>query len=322
MYTIAAYTHTESEVREINSLFEVPEYLNRYSMVWLDITRPTREDIDKLGEIFGFHQLALDDCLHITQRAKVDNYGDYVFLIIKAAEYTDRASTYQISMFLGKNYLVTIREADEKHLAKPIFEKIALKNQTVVKNGGDYVVYLLIDHIVDDYFPIFDRIDDEIEEIERNIVENLSKDSINDVFRLKRQVLVLRKAIFPTMEMILCIQRGDLPHISKKTLLFFSDVYDHAAEVVDLLETSRELISGAIDLYMSKTQNTINEVAKMFAMFAIILMWPTVIGALYGMNFEFPEKKWFGDYAYFFALALMAVLMTVTWIYFKIKRWV
>lgn len=322
MYRIAAYSHLDSEVREIKEISEVSEFIKKYPVVWLDVIAPTEGDIEKLGELFNFHRLALEDCLHTTQRSKVDNYGDHFFLITKVVNYNRMAEAYQLSMFVGKNYIVTVREKDDPNLINPIFEKISLKSPGIVKNGTDYLCYILLDTIVDDYLPIFDRIDDEIEYIEEEIIENTPKDSMKRIFKLKRDILILRKAIFPTMEMIARIQRADLPNMSKKTSIYFNDVYDHVVEVIDLLETSRELISGALDIHMSKTQNLINEIAKMFAMFAIILMWPTVIGAIYGMNFpETPEYHW-GVYGYVFALGLMAILMTLTWIYFKRKGWV
>jgi magnesium transporter len=324
MYQIAAYNHASSEVKGINSLFEVSEYISKYSVVWLDITAPTPKDIEDLGAIFGFHRLALEDCFHTTQRAKVDNFGDHFFAIMKAASYEKSALAYQISAFVGKNFIVTVREKDDPALLSAIFENIRLKNPSVVKNGTDYLFYLLIDKVVDDYLPIFDIIDDKIEDIESGILSEKidSGGHMQKIFNLKKEILVLRKAVFPTIEMVTCLQRGDLPNINKKTAIYFNDVYDHIVEVIDLLETSRELISGALDIHMSKTQNNINEVAKMFAVFAIILMWPSVIGAIYGMNFDLPEEQLFGKNAYFVALGLMVVMMVVSWAFFRVKKWI
>ncbi len=322
MYRIAAYSHSNSEVREAAELSEVSGFLGKYTVVWLDITSPTKEDIEKLGELFNFHRLALEDCLHTTQRAKVDNYGDHFFLIIKVVDYDVVAKAHQLSMFVGKNYIVTVREKEDPNLINPILEKISLKSPNIIKNGTEYLCYVLLDTIVDNYFPIFDRIDDDIEYIEEKTIEDTPKDSVKRIFKLKKDLLTLRKAIFPTMEMIVCIQRADLPNMSKKTSIYFNDVYDHVVEVIDLLETSRELVSGALDIHMSKTQNVINEVVKMFTMFAILLMWPTVIGAIYGMNFpDMPEYHW-GIYGYIFALGLMVTSMLLTWIYFKRKGWI
>ncbi len=322
MYRIAAYSHSDSEVKEIKELTEISEFIKKYPVAWLDITTPTEKDIEKLEELFNFHKLALEDCLHTTQRSKVDNYGDYFFLIIKAVNYDKVAEAYQLSMFVGRNYIVTIRERDDPNLINPIFEKISLKSPGIVKSGTDYLCYILLDTIVDDYFPVFDKLDDEVEDIEEEIVKHTAKESVKRIFKLKKDLLVLRKAIFPTMAMIAQIQRGDLPNISKRTSVYFNDIYDHIVEVIDLLETSRELVSGALEIHMSKMQNVINEIAKMFAMFAIILMWPTVIGAIYGMNFpDIPEYHW-GIYGYIFALVLMITLMVLTWVFFKRKGWV
>lgn len=324
MYQVAAYNHVSSEVKSITSLFEVSEYIEKYSTIWLDITSPAPKDIEDLGAIFGFHHLALEDCFHTTHRAKVDNFGDHFFAIIKAATYEKTASAYQISAFVGKNYVVTIREKDDPALLSSIFENIRLKTPSIVKNGTDYLFYLLIDKVVDDYLPIFDTIDDKIEDIEAGILGEKvdSGGHMQKIFNLKKEILVLRKAIFPTIEMVTCLQRGDLPNVNKKTSVYFNDVYDHIVEVIDLLETSRELISGALDIHMSKTQNTINEVAKMFAVFAIILMWPSVIGAIYGMNFDLPEAQLFGKNAYFVALGIMIIMMVVSWVFFRAKKWI
>jgi len=321
MYTLTAYSDTESELKEITSLLEVHEYLSRYKCVWVDMVAPNESDIIQLGEIFGFHRLALEDCLHTTQRPKIDNYGDYFFLILKAVEYNEKAESYQIAVFVGRNYVITIREREGSKAIGQIVENIAKKNQNIIRNGTDYLCYLIVDAVVDDYFPIFDRIDDEVEKIEEEIIDVPSKDAINKIVKLKRDILVLRKVLFPTMETVLCIQRGDMANMNRKTLVYFGDVYDHVVEIVDLLETSRELISGAIDMYMSRTQNIINEVAKTFAMFSIILMWPTVIGAIYGMNFpDMPEYHW-GIYGYLFSLVLMILMMGVTFLFFRMKKW-
>ncbi|MBN2014065.1 MAG: magnesium/cobalt transporter CorA [Candidatus Altiarchaeota archaeon] len=322
MYQLAAYNQTDSVVREIEDPRMVSEYLNKYPVVWLDMASPPRGDIEALGSIFGFHKLALEDCLHTTQRPKVDNYGEYFFLIIKPAEYVETVEINHMSVFVGKNYIVTVRNKEDDHLIKPLLEQIRMKTTGVMKNGTDYLCYLLVDTIVDAYLPIFDLIDDKVEEIEAEIIEGTAREVIGKIFKLKKDLLLLRKAIFPTMETVVCMQRGGLPNMEDKTIVYFSDVYDHVVEVVDLLETSRELVSGALDIHMSKTQNAINEVAKIFAMLAIILMWPSVIGAIYGMNFpDMPEYHW-GIYGYAFALSLMAVMMVVTVVYFKKRGWV
>ncbi|MBN2251981.1 MAG: magnesium/cobalt transporter CorA [Candidatus Altiarchaeota archaeon] len=321
MNRIAAYTQTESEVRELKDISEVSDILKRYDVVWLDIVFPVQDDMEKLGEVFNFHKLALEDCLHTSQRSKVDNYEDHFFLILKVADYDEKAQTYQLSMFVGRNYIVTVREKNYPDLIKPIFDKIAMNNPGITRNTTDYMCYLLIDAIVDGYFPIFDKIDDDIEDIEARIIQGDSKDSINRIFKLKKDVLLLRKAVFPTMEVVICMQRGDLPNLTKKNCVYFSDVYDHVVEVIDLLETSRELLSGAIDIHMSKTQNAVNEVAKIFAMFAIILMWPTVISGIFGMNFRIAEYESSPD-LFYVSLVATVILMIATWAYFKRKNWV
>jgi magnesium transporter len=322
MYKLAGYNHDNSEVTTVQSLDEVDAFLKKYPVVWVDVVKPSKDEVEKLGEYFKFHKLAIEDCLQTSHRPKIDNFQDYFFLTLKTVKYEDRAETYQISMFVGEHYFVTIREREDGDLVNPIMERILLKNPNIMGSGSDYLCYLLVDRIVDEFLPILDKIDDIIEDIEAAIIAHPKRELLDQIVKVKRDLLLIRKAIFPTMELTLCIQRGDYPHITKKTLVYFNDIYDHVAEVIDLLETSRELISGAIDLHMSKTQNVINEVAKTFAMLSILLMWPTVVGAIYGMNFlDMPEYKW-GIWGYVFALSLMAILMVFTWSYFKKRDWV
>lgn len=325
MYKIAAYSQNDSEVRELSSPSEVSKFLNKWPVVWLDCTSPKKEDIEVFEKIFNFHKLALEDSfLKTTQRPKVDNYTDYFFLVMRVVEYRrNDVKSYQLSMFIGKNYLVTISEKKFDFI-NSIFKRIEEKSQKILESGPDYLCYLILDIVIDDYFSILDKIDDEIEFLEREAIEKspkFAKEFINKIFILKKDLLLLRKTIFPTMEMLLCVQRGDLPNISKETNLHLNDVLDHITEIVDLLETSREMVSSALEIHFSRTQNVINEIAKILTVFACVLMFPTVIAGIYGMNFQYqPEYHW--PYGYYLALFLMLISVAGSLIYFKRKGWI
>jgi len=323
-YKIAGFTANkaviESEVKETINPEDVRGFLDKYSVTWLDCAGLTEKETDEVGRLFGFHKLCMEDCSHFPQRPKIDDYKDYFFMVIKEIEYRKEVRANQVSIFVGKNYIVTIREKPGD-LFQHIFERIAEKSPKFEDKSSDYVCYLVIDRVVDGYIPILEVIEDEIEVVEKDILGDVSKETLKKIFKLKKDLLMLRKIIIPTREMLLYFEREDLPNMNDKTRVYLRDVYDHIITATELIDTYRELTSGTIESYLSTLSNSINSVVKVLTVLASLALVPTLIASIYGMNFEFmPELHW--KYGYPFALALMLLTTVIMLTYFKRKKWI
>lgn len=319
-YKLAGFSPHESEVKKISKPEEVDEFLKKYSVTWLDCVDISEDEIEEVGKIFNFHKLTLEDCIDTTQRPKVDNYKDYFFLIIKVIDYKRSIKSHQLAMFVGNNYLVTVREKSHDFL-QPVFNKIQEESPRILENSSDYLCYVIIDTVVDDYFPVLDKIEDRIEIIEEEIIKDVSKETLQKIFKLKKDLLLLRKIIWPCREMLMYLEKEDLPNVNEKTIIYLRDVYDHIIRVTDMVETYRELTSGALDTYLSTVSNNMNEVMKVLTVVASLVLVPALIAGIYGMNFRYmPELQW--QYGYPFTLGLMLFVMIAMTIYFRKKRWI
>lgn len=319
-YKLAGFSPHESEVKEISKPEEVDEFLKKYSVTWLDCVDISEDEIEEVGKIFNFHKLTLEDCIDTTQRPKVDNYKEYFFLIIKVIDYKRSIKSHQLAMFVGNNYVVTVREKSHDFL-QSIFNKIQEKSPRILENSSDYLCYVIIDTVVDDYFPVLDKIEDRIEIIEEEIIKDVSKETLQKIFKLKKDLLLLRKIIWPCREMLMYLEKEDLPNVNETTIIYLRDVYDHIIRVTELIETYRELTSGALDTYLSTVSNNMNEVMKVLTVVASLVLVPALIAGIYGMNFRYmPELQW--QYGYPFALGLMLFVMVVMALYFRKKRWI
>jgi magnesium transporter len=324
-YKVACFSATKyeiaSEVKDISGPQEVKEFLGKYSVTWLDCTAASDAEIAAVGEIFGFHRLCLEDCSKLPQRPKVNDYGDYFFMVIREVEYHKEVHSHQISMFVGKNYVVTLREKHDK-LFDPLFDRIAQKSPRLQDKGSDYLCYAITDQIINGYAPILDVIEDEIEIVEKEILGKTSKETLGRIFKLKKDLLILRKIIIPTREMLLFFEREDLPNMTDKSRIYFRDVYDNIVGSMELIDTYRELTSGIIESYLSTLSNSINSVVKVLTVLASLALVPTMIASIYGMNVDFPETDILGGRnTYYLAICLMLVSTVVMIYYFRKREW-
>ena len=324
-YRLAAFSATKfeivTEVTELAKPEDVKGYLGKYAVTWLDCVGLTEANIGALGEIFGFHRLCLEDCSQLPQRPKVDDYGDYFFLVIKEIEYSKGdVKAHQVSMFVGRNYVVTIREKPS-NLLDPLFDRIAQKSPRLQDKGSDYLCYAIVDRVIDGYAPILEVVEDEIEAVESEILlDKVSKETLKRIFKMKRDLLLLRKIIIPTREMVLLFQRGDFPNMTDKARIYLRDVYDNIIAFQDLIDTHSEIVSSIVEAYLSTISNNINNVVKVLTVLATLGIMPTVISGIYGMNFDVPEYKW--KWGYYYALGLMLVSTVAVLYYFKKKKWI
>ena len=289
-------------------------------VVWVNVTNPSRPEIDALGVAYGFHPLALDDCLHTVQRPKVEEYEGYMFLVVKIMCCDPSIKSIQLSMFLSGNYLVTVSK-EEVPVIKELMARIISGGHKAESEKSDYLLYMILDRTVDDYFTVLDRIEEDIEIVEKEVVGKPKNSTVQKIFKIKKDLLYFRKPVWPTREVMHNLQSRQIEYISPALTPYYRDVYDHMIQIIDLVDTYRDLISSALDVYMSSVSNSLNEVIKVLTVLATIFLLPTLISGIYGMNYKlFPSNDW--QYGFYFALLLMVLSTIIPLVYFKRKGWI
>lgn len=277
---------------------------------------------------FGLHPLTIEDILHTGQRPKIDHYDDYLFLVLNLIKYDDATremSMEQISFVLGSHYLLTFHEKNDD-IFDDVLARLHNNKGRTRKLGVDYLLYALLDRVVDNFFSVLEKIGEEVEELEEELIAEPSPETLQSIHFLKREMILLRKSVWPLREVINGLQRDETAFMGESIRVYLKDLYDHTIQVLDTVETFRDIISGMIDIYLSSVSNRMNEVMKVLTIFAVIFIPLTFIAGLYGMNFNtsqsplnMPELNWY--FGYPFALLLMAGTAGSMLIYFKKKKW-
>jgi magnesium transporter len=252
----------------------------------------------------------------------MEDYTDYIFVVIKMLQYIEENNEIkgeQVSLILGSNWVVSVQEA-EGDVFDSIRERLRTDKGRIRKMGADYLVYALMDAIVDNYFTVLEKVGETIEEIEDAVVANPSPETLQVIHDLKRQMILLRKSVWPLREVISRLERWESELINESTDVFLRDLYDHTIQVIDAIETFRDMLSGMLDIYMSSVSNRMNEVMKVLTIIATIFLPLTLVAGIYGMNFRImPELQW--DWGYPFSLLIMFIVAMVMLIYFRRKKW-
>lgn len=323
--TVSMIDYTESEVKEGTgiTLEECIPLRDSPSITWLNFSGLADVDtIRRLGEAFGLHPLVMEDILHMGQRPKLEVYDDYIYLVgkmIYRGSNGEEVSYEQLSVVLGKNYVLTFQER-EGDVFQPIRERIRNNKGRLRRSGADYLVYSMLDSVVDNYFPALERVGDLIEVIEEELSDDPDQDVLSDIYRLKREVLFLRKSIWPIREVVAAMMRQDIEMVSPSTNTYLRDVYDHSIQVMDVVETYTDMLSELTDVYMSTVSNRMNEIMKTLTIIATIFIPLTFIVGLYGMNFRhMPELE--NELAYPAVLLAMTGLSVLMLFYFRRKGW-
>ena len=294
---------------------------DEHAIVWLDALDPSEQDMKFLAKEFGFHQLALEDYFTPHPRPKIDEFPGYYYMVVHVLNYNaqrQEIDAQELSIFVGKNYLVTAHEVP-MYLAERVTETWR-KDPRVVMDGAGMLLYDILDALVDSYFPILDQIDDQLDEMEDQIFSQAGIQSAERIFRLKRSLLVFRRIAAPLRDVLNAMIRRDQPLFSEQALTYLRDVYDHTFRIVDAVDTYRDVLTGAMDAYLSVISNQLNGVMKTLTVVATILISLQVITGIYGMNFRYmPELYWRGSY--FVALGFMVVLSLALLYYFKRIKW-
>lgn len=279
-------------------------------------------DIEALGKHYELHPLVLEDIVNIAQRPKIDEYQNYLFVVLKMLYYDGNQNivSEQVSFILGENYVISFQEA-EGDVFDSVRTRIRQGKGRVRQMKSDYLLYVLIDAIVDHYFSVIEILGDKIEDFETAIFSgDVNDDTSKKIQDLKREILRVRRAIFPLREVISRIEKNDNQLIDKKTLTYYRDIYDHLIQVSENIDIYREMIWSLMDMYMTSISNRMNEVMKVLTIMASIFIPLTFIAGIYGMNFEYiPEIKY--KYGYFAIWGVMIFIFLGMLYYFKKKKW-
>jgi magnesium transporter len=311
---------TEKEIKKPEECFPLKE---TPSVSWINIDGLQNVGIiEKIGNHFSIHPLVLEDILNVSQRPKSEDFDEYLFIVIKMLSYDDakrQLRTEQVSLIIGSNYVISFQER-EGDVFTAIRERIRTAKGRIRRMGADYLAYCLIDAIVDNYFAVIEKIGEQVEFLEEELLKNAEPAMQHGIHILKRETIFLRKSVWPLREVISRLSREENPLIAESTKLYFRDVYDHTIQVIDTVETLRDMLSGLLDLYLSSLSNRMNEVMKVLTMIATVFIPITFIAGVYGMNFEWmPELAWTGSYPLVWMIfILISGLMLV---YFKKKKW-
>ncbi|MBU0468499.1 MAG: magnesium/cobalt transporter CorA [Candidatus Omnitrophica bacterium] len=322
---ISVFDYDAKNVQEKN--FEKIEdcfpFKDSPTVTWINIEGINSSIIKKIDEHYGIHPLVSEDIVSSGQRPKMEDYGDYIFIVLKMIYFNDKVHDIvdeQISLILGSNFVISFQE-QEGDVFDPIRKRILEGKGRIRTVGTDYLAYTLLDAVVDNYYVVLEKKGDDIEKLEEEVMLNPSNSIGRKIHNLKRDMIYLRKQIWPLREVISALQRDESDLIKKQTGVYLRDVYDHTIQVMDTVDSFRDMISGIHDSYLSGISNKMNEIMKVLTIFAAIFIPLTFMAGVYGMNFEFmPELKW--KYGYFVLLGLMASVGFGMLFYFKKRKWI
>lgn len=311
------HCQTNVPVEELRQLLATPD-----TTVWVDLLDPDEHEIDLLRDIFNFHPLAIEDAFHDQQRPKIDTYPGYYVVVFYSADYnerTGRIETHELDLFVGKNFLVSVHDDKLHQVHETITRWQSSENPT--RNRIAALLYILLDTIVDDYFPLIDRIAERIEDLEDQIFTNFDNDAIQSIFELKKDMLLLRRAIAPERDLLNTMLRREIPIFESGDEIFIQDLYDHTIRVTDSIDSYRDLLSSALDSFLSLQSNRLNQIVKVLTIASIVLMSSSLVAGIYGMNFvHMPELQW--HYGYAWALGLMAAISLGLIGFFRWIKWI
>jgi magnesium transporter len=289
-------------------------------VLWVDVTNPDAEEFRCVEEQFGFHPLAMEDCRNAHQRPKIEDYHGYYFLVFYDATLSEKGELIlqEINMFLGHNYIVTVHRKPYDALSEV---ETQWRNWTdLAEQGAGLLAYLILDVVVDRYFPVLDSISDRIDEMEDALFKASDTAEIEEIFQIKKQLLKMRRSVSPLRDALNTLLRREQPIFAREIQYYFQDVYDHLIRIADMIDNTRDLLSSTVDIYLSIQSNRMNMVMKRMTAVSTILMTMAIIPGVYGMNFvRMPELQWFNGY--YWALGLMLLVGSSVVIFFRWIKW-
>ncbi|HEY6873266.1 MAG TPA: magnesium/cobalt transporter CorA [Geobacteraceae bacterium] len=321
--TVICYGRDRLEEQEIRGAAECFTFAETAGVTWVNVEGlHDLELIRRLGECQGFHPLMLEDIVSTDQRPKLEDYDDCLFVVLKMlnTQGTGEVATEQISLVVGANYVISFQEGLDGDAFDPVRERIRNGKGRIRTMGADYLAYALIDAVVDGYFGVLEEVGERIEELEEIVVGDPSRETVRTIHGLKREMIMLRKALWPLREVIGALERRESPLISEPVTIYLRDVYDHTIQAIDAVEAYRDILSGLLDIYLSSLSNRMNEIMKFLTIVGTIFIPLTFIAGIYGMNFQdIPEYHW--RWGYQICLLVMLAIAVAMLFYFKRKRW-
>lgn len=321
--TVSNYDAERFEEKQSASIEDCLSYRDLPSITWVHVRGLHDPDmIESLGRCYGIHHLFLEDILNTSQRPKMEDLEDGLFIVMKAFIIKGKDETTaseQISFILGKNYVISLQEGNAD-IFEPVRSRLRSAHGRIRSLGSDYLLYALMDTIVDHYFSVLEVLGERIEVLEEKLLTAHARETLPRTHRLRRELLFLKKMVWPLREVISAMQRSESGLIRQTTQFYIRDLYDHVIQVVDTLENYRELASGLLEIYLSSVSNRMNEVMKVLTIIATIFIPVTFIAGVYGMNFDFmPELKWRWGYAMVWGVMIAMIVAMLG--YFRKKKW-
>ena len=322
------YTESEFTEKEIATALECRDFLQKPSITWIHV-QGTADPVTmkELGAVFGLHSLALEDVINSGQRPKIDSFGDQLFVVTSLPVLQDqRISVDQVSFFLGPDYVISFHESEADPFT-PIRNRLRQGTGKIRGKSTDYLLYSLIDIVVDRAFPVLESLGEQIEELEEELLDAPTKDTLNTIHFIKRELLLLRRMLWPQREVLSRLTRDECQLIKDSTKPYISDCYDHTIQIIDFLESYRETTASMLDVYLSSVSHRLNETMRKLTIIATIFMPLTFLVGVYGMNFgnneaspwAMPELRWY--YGYPLLWLLIFVVSAAMWLFFLRKKW-
>jgi magnesium transporter len=325
---VIAFGPQGSVEKQITKPDDVREFLGKWPVVWLNVDGlGDAATLQRLAEIFKLHPLAMEDVVNVHQRAKVDQYEGTQFVVAHMVSLEEHLDVEQIGMFLGKGFVVTFQERPGWDCLGPVRERIRNPLGRMRNHGADFLLYSLLDAVIDHNFPVLEVYGERLEDLEDDVVAHVREETFNRIHDIKRELLHLRRVIWPQREALSALIREPIEEITDETRLYLRDCYDHAVRIIDVVETYREMASDLTNLYLSSISNRMNEVMKVLTVISTLFIPLTFIVGVYGMNFDtedsplnMPELSWY--YGYPICLAVMATISAGQLIFFYRKGWI
>jgi len=320
---VVNYNDDDFRIKEAMSVEECFSLIDTSMVTWINVDDISdAKTIEAIGSHFNLHPLLLEDVMNADQRPKMDDYDNHLFLVLKVLfmdPIPGRIESDQVSFVLGDKYLISFQER-HSDLFNSILDRLRMGKSRVRRSRADYLLYSLIDVIVDNYFVILEVIGDNVEDVEVKLVSGPTAETLGAIQRMKKDLIYLRKSIWPLREVLSSLERGESELISDALRVYFRDIYDHSIHAIDTIETLRDMLSGMLDIYLSSVSNRLNQVMKVLTIISTIFIPLTFIAGVYGMNFKnIPEIGW--TYGYPFAILLMILVTLAMLYYFKKKKW-
>jgi len=317
------YDAAHIDVKELDAVSDCYPYIDPKTVSWINVDGLKKTDVESICNHFGIHNLIVEDILSLGQRPKMDEINDLLFCLLNMLYFNEKDSSVeieQISIVLGKNFVISFQEDDKRDVFNPLRERLKVNNTKIRQNGADFLFYSLIDMIVDNYFVVMEKLGDKIEGLEEDIVRSTNTRSLARINMLRKEMIILKRSVAPVRELVNGILRSDSELVEERTEKYFKDVYDHIIQANDLAENYRDMMMNLHDLYISNVNLKMNEVMKVMTVVTCLLAPATVIGGIFGMNFEIIpllHNKW----GFFISVGLMLFIPLAMIRVFKKRGW-